>query len=227
MSSLVNTLRARQLRKRGYDRADTLARVVARLTRSRVPRAFSTLWTDAIFGWGNEKWAAEEQYLAAVVRSAERTRGSILECGSGLTTLLMGAVATRTGVRLHSLEHTADWHDRVTRSIRDFGMRNVAVHLAPLRDFGEYDWYDAPLSVLPNDFALVVCDGPPASTRGGRSGMMPMMSGKLAPECEILLDDLVRPAEQELVQRWIHDYGARATLRVNSRGFARVVLPGA
>lgn len=226
MTWFIHVLRARQLRRRGHDRSEVLARAIARLSRSRAPGAHSLLWTDAIYGWGNEKWAAEEQYLAEVVRSVERTRGSILECGSGLTTLMMGAVATRTGVRLHSLEHDAEWHARVDGAIRDFGLTNATVHFAPLRDFGEYDWYDAPLPSLPDDISLVICDGPPASTRGGRSGMMPTMRDRLTPGCVILLDDLIRPAEQALVEQWMHEFGASAKRRESNRGFARVEMPG-
>ncbi|HXT48502.1 MAG TPA: hypothetical protein VN717_07655, partial [Gemmatimonadaceae bacterium] len=83
MISYVHSLRARQLRRRGDPRAKLLARTIARLSRARAPGAYSTLWTDAIYGWGNEKWSAEEPYLAEVVRFAERTVGPILECGSG------------------------------------------------------------------------------------------------------------------------------------------------
>lgn len=227
MISYLHALRARQLRRRGDPRSQLLSRSIARLSRARAPGAYSTLWTDAIYGWGNEKWSAEERYLAEVVRSAERTDGPILECGSGLTTLLLGAVAARTGVQVHALEHNAEWHGRVTQSMRDFGMRNVTAHLTPLRDFGDYDWYDVSLATLPRGFTFVICDGPPASTRGGRSGMIPTMHDKLARACEILLDDLVRPAEQELVRRWVLELGATAETRTSGRGFARVKLLGA
>lgn len=227
MITYVHSLRARQLRRSGDSRAQLLARTIARLSRAPAPGAYSTLWTDAIYGWGNEKWSAEEPYLAEAVRSAERTEGPILECGSGLTTLLLGGVAVRTGVEVHALEHNAEWHGRVTQALHDFGLRNVKVHLTPLRDFGDCDWYDVSLATLPRNFTFVICDGPPAATRGGRSGMMPTMLENLAPACEILLDDLVRPAEQELVRRWVRELGATAHTRSNGRGFARLKLPGA
>lgn len=210
-----------------YDRTNRLARAIDRLRRRRAPGGHSTLWTDAIYGWDNARWSAEERYLAEVVRAAERTTGSILECGSGLTTLLMAPVAARTGMQIHALENDPEWHARVTGAIREFGLTNVTVHLSPLHDLGEFDWYDAPLARLPNDFGLVICDGPPAGGRGGRRGTLPIVHGKLAPECLIMLDDANRPAEQELLQQWVRDYGAMPELRRSSRGFARVRLPGA
>jgi hypothetical protein len=210
------------LRRYSYDRAEMLERVMSRLSRAHAPPVFSVLWTDAIFGWGNERWSAEARYLSEVVRSAERARGSILECGSGLTTLLMGAIASRRGVHVHALEHNAEWHVRVSEAIDRFGLTNVTVHLAPLRDFGPFDWYDPPMEELPSDFSLVVCDGPPGVTRGGRSGMLPRMRDRLAKKYSILLDDTNREAEGQLVQQWVRELAASHSLHTSGRGFARI-----
>ena len=125
----MHVMRARQLRRHDFDRAELLRRAVKRLVRGRAPSVYSTLWTDAVFGWGNEKWSADEMYLAEVVRSAEKTNGSILECGSGLTTVLMSAVAARRGLHLHALEHNEGWHARVRQAVREMGGTTTTVHL--------------------------------------------------------------------------------------------------
>lgn len=210
------------LRRFRYDRGRTLDRVIARLTRGRLPRRNSAIWTDAIYGWDNERWSADESYLAEAVRLAARARGPILECGSGLTTLLMGAVTVRTGARIHALEGNPEWRERAAGAATRYGMTNITVHLAPMRDFGEFDWYDAPVATLPRDFALVICDGPPASTRGGRSGMLSVMRGNLALDCTVLIDDTNRPAEHDVVQRWMRELGASSESRASGRGFARI-----
>jgi hypothetical protein len=215
------------LRRYSYDRTEMLERVIRRLSRAAVPRIPSVIWTDAIFGWGNERWTAEASYLSEVVRAAEKVNGPILECGSGLTTLLMGAIASRRRIQVHALEHTLEWHARVSEALDRFGMTNVTLHLAPLRDFGTFDWYDARLDELPNDFALVVCDGPPGVTRGGRSGMLPMMREKLAKTVSILIDDTNRVAEGQLARQWIGELGATRDLHAGGRGFARIDVRGA
>jgi Methyltransferase domain len=222
---VLQSVRARMLRRYSYDRTEMLERAVSRLSRARAPRLFSVLWTDAIFGWGNERWTAEAPYLSEVVRAAEKTSSSILECGSGLTTLLMGAIASRRGIQLHALEHNADWHARVTEAIESFGLTNVTVHLAPLKNFGSFDWYDVSLDELPNDFSLVVCDGPPGvTTRGGRSGMLPMMRGKMAKAFSILIDDTNRDGEGQLAQLWGSELKASLGRHAGGRGFARIVV---
>lgn len=224
---MLQSLRARMLRRYGYDREEVLERVMKRMSRSRSPFTFSTLWTDAIFGWGNERWSAEARYLSEVVRASEKSKGPILECGSGLTTLLMGEVAARRGIQLHSLEHDADWHARVSQALEHFGLeRVVTVHLSPLREFGPFDWYDAPLASMPNDFSLVICDGPPGVTRGGRSGMLPVMHEKLGKSFSILLDDANRPAEGQLVQDWTRELRVPPRLHTKGRGFAQIQVRG-
>ncbi len=224
---MLQSLRARMLRRYAYDREEVLERVMKRMSRSRSPFTFSTLWTDAIFGWGNERWSAEARYLSEVVRASEKSKGPILECGSGLTTLLMGEVAARRGIQLHSLEHDADWHARVSQALEHFGLeRVVTVHLSPLREFGPFDWYDAPLASMPNDFSLVICDGPPGATRGGRSGMLPVMHEKLGKSFSILLDDANRPAEGQLVQDWTRELRVPPRLHTKGRGFAQIQVRG-
>jgi hypothetical protein len=224
VKNVLQALRRRQLHRYDFDRTTVLRKVVKRLTRRRAPPAYSTLWTDAVYGWGNEKWSADEMYLAEVVLTAETTKGSILECGSGLTTLLMSAVAARRGLQVHALEHNETWHARVRDAIREMGGATTTVHLASLRAFAEYDWYDARLEDFPSDFTLVVCDGPPGSTRGGRSGMLPTMRGKLARQCTVLLDDVSRPAERELAIGWSRESGTEPQMKESKHGFARVAL---
>jgi len=212
------------LRRYSYDRAKMLDCVISRLVRTRAPRTFSVIWTDAIYGWGNERWTAEAPYLSAVVRAAEKVNSSILECGSGLTTLMMGAIAARRGIHVHALEHDADWYARVSDALARFRLTHVTLHHAPLRDYGTYDWYGVRLESLPSDFSLVVCDGPPGVTRGGRSGMLPIMRDKMAKSFSIFVDDTNRPGEGELAQRWFAELGAKPALHSGGRGFARIAV---
>ena len=45
---------------------------------------------DLIYGWANEGYSASEDYLSACIRHALTSTGSVLECGSGLTTMVVG-----------------------------------------------------------------------------------------------------------------------------------------
>lgn len=94
-------------------------------------------------GWGNQGFAANPEYLCQVAKLAATTDGPILECGSGLTTVLLGLLAGRRGVEVWSLEHIPEWHDRVTRTIRRHRLPVNCVHAALLAH-ADFDWYDAP-----------------------------------------------------------------------------------
>lgn len=167
----------------------------------------SRVLTDLVYGWGNDSWSALQEYLAACIHHALAARGPILECGSGLTTLLVGAAARRAGVGLWSMEHLPAWGDRVRGSLTRHGIDNVHLCVAPLRDYAGYAWYDPPLEAMPDGFSLVVCDGPPGSTRGGRYGLLPVMGKKLGPDCIVLLGDAARPDEQAVARRWLAESG--------------------
>jgi hypothetical protein len=154
------------------------------------------------FGWGNEGFAAQTEYLHEVAQRAATTAGPILECGSGLTTLLMGLLAGRRGVETWSLEHIPDWRARVVRTLEQFNIPHVQVCSVALRDYDGYAWYDAPMTELPREFQLVICDGPPGETCGGRYGLLPVIGHRLPSGSVILFDDANRKGETEVLHRW-------------------------
>ncbi len=178
-----------------------------------------------VYGWGNEIMSAMPEYLDASVRAMRGTKGPVLECGSGLSTILLGALAERSGARLCSLEHDRGWAARVRRALRRYRLRGVEVFHAPLRDYGAFTWYDAPLDRLPGEFSLVVCDGPPGDTPGGRYGLLPVLRERLRPGCVILLDDLHRPAERDIASRWARELGVIHEVRGAAKPYAVIVAP--
>ncbi len=180
---------------------------------------------ELVRAWGNEGWSALHEYARAVVSEARAATGPILECGSGLTTLILGATASPRAQHIISLENSPEWGARTRRHLRLAGLHRVRLHVAPLRSHGESDWYDVPVRGLPPAFHLVVCDGPPGTTRGGRAGLLPAMRGRLAPGCVILLDDAGREHERELGIRWRDELGAECVLCGTDKPYYRLRLP--
>ena len=224
MDSVLSKLRRRQLNRRQPSRERVLDKAIRRFIKRRVgARLPMFALTDAEYGWGNEKWAAEEDYLSRLISEAEIAHGTIVECGSGLSTILLAAIARQTGARVHSLEHNVEWQQRVVATCAAFGLTNNTVHYTPLQSYGEFDWYTVPDS-LPADIPLVVCDGPPEATRGGRYGALPLLRDRLAPGCRILLDDASRPGETEILSRWEREFGTRTMRERTGRGYARVTI---
>ena len=180
---------------------------------------------DLVYGWGNETWSALDDYLVACLDRALSTSGPVLECGSGLSTLLVGAIAQRRGYRHWALEHTPQWAEKVARHLERYGIRSVVLSAKPLKDYGEFCWYDPPMEMMPDDFALVVCDGPPSDSKGGRYGLVPVMRERLADGCVILLDDAHREAEQAIVRRWGAELGITAQTFGSSDRYFEISVP--
>jgi len=157
---------------------------------------------DLIYGWGNATWSALEEYLAACIHHAMASRGPILECGSGLSTILLGVIAKKRGQSHWAFEHKPEWATKVQIYLDKYKLDSVVLCLNPLKDYGNFCWYDPPLESIPDRFSLVICDGPPGSTKGGRYGVVPIMLERLEPGCVILLDDAHRTPEIEIAKRW-------------------------
>lgn len=83
-----------------------------------------------------------------------------------------------------------------------FQIKNVGLYHTPLIQKEGYDWYDYANVPLPETFSLIICDGPPGQTKGGRLGLVPEMKSKLLPGTVILLDDTVREEERSVIEKW-------------------------
>jgi predicted O-methyltransferase YrrM len=183
--------------------------------------------SDLSFGWGNTFWSASDEYVLACAKHAWDCNGPILECGSGLTTIVLGAIARKTGQTVWSLEHNEDWARRVQRYLHRYRIRSVRIMLSPLRDYGSYCWYAPSLEKLPETFGLVVCDGPPHDTRGGRYGLLPVMGDRLPAGTTILLDDANRSPERKTAARWADELGTTVTTlgTKNRHRYIRITIP--
>jgi hypothetical protein len=95
--------------------------------------------------------------------------------------------------------------------LRKAGVRSTSVHYCPLKDYGEFDWYEVSDEGIPAQpfIDLIICDGPPAQTRGGRVGLPYVLGSRFADGCIIAADDAHRPGEREMISRWKSDFGLR------------------
>jgi hypothetical protein len=118
----------------------------------------------------------------------------------------MGLFAGRRGIKVWTLEHDPEWHEYIAGALRQFRIQGVELVLAPLRDYGEYFWYDAPIDSMPKRFSMVVCDGPPQKTTpGDRYGLLPVMRDRLSPGSVILYDDVQTREPDPVLSRWLRE----------------------
>jgi len=212
---------------RGFRRRRRFAGAMRRLARDPLIAADDRdLLAELVRGWANEGWSAWEEFLTGCAAQARVTRGPILECGSGLTTLLIGTIAQARGLPVWALEHSPAWGAHVLRALAAHRIRSVRLCLAPMTRYGGFTWYTPPLSAMPERFSLVVCDGPPAGIEGGRVGLVPVMRHRLAPGAVILLDDAGRRHERAIASRWAKELGAGGFRLVGKdKSYIQLTLP--
>ena len=153
--------------------------------------------------WGNTGWSLSEQAIKDTVVTSFSVGGPILECGSGISTIILGVLhRNNSEIDIWSLEHEYNWYSKVNTWLKRLKLNNVNLIKTSLVQSDNYDWYDISDLFLPGDFKLIICDGPPGSTRGGRSGAIPEMKEYLNAEFTIFLDDTCRLTESRLINKW-------------------------
>ena len=137
----------------------------------------------------------------------------ILECGSGLSTVIMAHAIRRAGFdgRVVALEHLEEFAERTRGMLADHGLTDVAeVRLAPLSDVeidGEpWPWYE--MSCVPDEpIDLLFVDGPPGATHEeARYPAVPLVRTRLHEGSTVLLDDLGREDESHVAARWVEEH---------------------
>jgi len=192
-------------------RRRTLRRRVRELRRAAAAGPVSAeLLARVAAAWGNSGYIADMSFVSEVVARVQAGPGPFLDCGSGLTTIVAGAVADACGGRVWSLEQNARWHDEVRDMLAAVGIRSVELWHTPLRPYDDFAWFDLRGRTLPPAFSQVFCDGPAISrTRwpeplysAWRVGLVPVLRSLGVEFGEILLDDAEDRRSARLRTRW-------------------------
>ena len=125
-------------------------------------------------------------------RMAKDARGPILECGSGLSTLVMGLALRGSQHELYSLENDLDWIERVKVWLDRYGAENVNLIYAPLHPHRDHDfgrWYGIEPDDLPVLFDGVLIDGP-ARKNAKRNIVFDVLGDKIKHARTWVIDDV-------------------------------------
>lgn len=179
--------------------------------------------------WGNESFSADVTYLSELAARVVSCRASILECGSGLTTIVAGVLAEKRGLTVWSLEQDREWAEHVARALVKNSIRNIELRYTPLCKYADYVWYDIAGLDLPKRFDLVLCDGPAVFEHWGpshaqwRYGVLPVLASRGTQLGEVLLDDATEPRAANLLNRWFDEFGFQHQLIHASDGDCALV----
>src|SRR5215218_2302154 len=160
-------------------------------SRCAAEEAVSTVSTSRVDVWRvlqdprtpRTTWSISDALAVELTRYLEwRRPARILEIGSGLSTVVLGAYAVRHGAAVTTLEHAWKYYRRTQQALAYFGMdKRVKLKLAPLRSKRfessgrRAPWYDTPLD---GEFDFVFVDGPPMAK--GPNAVLFAIAGPLA-----------------------------------------------
>lgn len=165
-------------------------------------------------------------------------RRRVVELGGGVSTLYLGRLLQRLDGRQDTVEHDEDWATLLDEQLAAEGLGEVVnvVHapLAPTSRGWEpgAQWYaeDKVADLRSGEpVDLLVVDGPPAWSRERRHARypaLPFFRDLLAPRAAVILDDIDRRGEREVVARWEDEHGIAFERRFSDGSIAVGRLPG-
>lgn len=130
--------------------------------------------------WGNIPNAAGAGLITEWIKEARKATGDVMECGSGITTLV--AAAANPDITVWALDHDMDWAGKTKMYAEKYNLGNIEVVYAPLKNL----WYDVP-DTYPKVFSLALVDGPP---RGFSDRFNITKSGVDLSDAVVIWDDM-------------------------------------
>lgn len=158
-------------------------------------------------------------------------RRSIIEFGSGISTLYLAWAAKETNARVLSIEENDGWSKRVQDLLEQNQLDSFCdLHSVQRRDVEmhgyESHWYDVDRVeeiVGKAIFDLVIVDGPTAFQKGQENARRPavdVLRANLAENYAIFLDDATRAGEKQILEAWEASLGLKALLEPVAGGHA-------
>lgn len=169
-------------------------------------------------GWGSNPFAAPSEMLAALYWMAKEKTGSVLETGSGLSTIVMAL--SNPELTIHCLEHDILWASKLKYTMDIFGINNIQIHCKDLKKYEDGQWYDT--EDLPDEsFSMAVCDGPPRRI-SNRSLFYQMMDERIK-DATVLMDDADDEIALGPIREWAKGHG-RSEVEVLGTGQRRFAV---
>ena len=158
-------------------------------------------------------------------------RRSIIEFGSGVSTLYFAWAARKMNARIVTIEEDDGWSARICDLLKQNQLDSFCdLHPVPRRSVQmhgyESHWYDVGRVkeiVGEATFDLVIVDGPTAFQKGHENARRPavdVLRSNLAENYAIFLDDATRAGEKQILEAWEAALGLKALLEPVAGGHA-------
>ena len=172
-------------------------------------------------------WRVSSDYAHATLSSLiEKGEGSVIDVGSGISTLLFGYGVKKNGSgKVIALEHSEEYFEKSKALIKLHKLEDYCeLYYCPLKEYdleGEkWLWYDISDIEFPDDITLISVDGPPGGTQYmARYPAVPLMINYITKKTLVYLDDSNREEEKLSVERWNKEFSLKNNFFNSDRGY--------
>lgn len=168
---------------------------------------------DSLRGWAIAPDTAVLLY--ELVKNSRKRSLSIVEMGSGSSTIVFASALANEKVRGHvySLEHNSEYAQKTRNNLQTASLDGIATIIdSPIGsiqlDNEERKWFSSgSLDELPDEVDILFIDSPPKSTAAlARYPAVPLLYDRLCIGSIIILDDYLRDDEKKMVKLWTDRY---------------------
>ena len=178
---------------------------------------------EAFAYWGDPLSPGDESYVRSCIAEIGATQGAVLQCGAGLSTLVLGAACAgdKRERQVWCLEHDRHWASTIRSWLTEYRVANTHVIHSRAQMFDGFSWYSVDTGRLAKSYSLVLCEGVRASPRGA-FGALRKLEGRLAPAFVLMAREAGSQAELKLLKTWADANGAKFVILDSQGGFVKI-----
>lgn len=218
------SLQALRAKAAFHSRQHSFDQAMRKMLKHRDGRVADSIVADLYAHWGDPLSQNDEVYVRSCLAEATAADGAILQCGTGLMTLLLGAVCDREDNKakhVWCLENDEHWANMMRSWLTEYRIRKAHLINAPAESFVGYTWYGIDTNRLAKKYALVICDGARATPRGA-IGTIKQIESRLADNFAILARNISKASELKYLAGWAKNRGASFAVVDRREGFVKL-----
>jgi hypothetical protein len=217
----MQTIRARvafHTRQHGFDRT------AKQLVEGASSAATDRLVADLYAYWGDPLSQSDERFLRSALSEAQQADGAILQCGTSLGTLLLGAICDQDDNKtkqLWCLESDRHWSNLMRSWLTEYKICSAHIIHSRSRIFGDYVWYSLDPQRLAKKYALIICDGARATAQGV-IGTLSRLDKRLNDRFVILARNVGTTTDLKVLAAWAKLRNASCVVVDKTEGFIKI-----
>ncbi len=173
--------------------------------------------------WGSPESYAVDGHLRALLAEVPKAHGHVLQCGAGLTTVLLAVALAHRGVHLWALESNAQSAAAVRSWLAQYELNQAHVVTARAEIGRAGVGYAVDVGRIKGPLSLVICEASQAHP-GNAGWILPRIADRLDPKAVVMVCDVRKREEVDAVAAWCRASDASFVVRGKTDRYVKVVL---